>query len=188
MKTPYQYDNLEVKRWLAPYHQADYRFSNLLFETDPQLEMPEVIESSIIGSAYLGQNGYKGQPKTKPDLIFSILATQDDLSTKTLTQCLGYRYKKSAIDYYRAAARVAAENIKKYVQINPELVRHDIYQWENPYDDLSPRWTKEQSDAWFTAKAIYEMNREAGIDPINVELPEPIYQNLKTALSKTRNS
>lgn len=188
MKKPYQYDNSAVKRWLAPYLAADCSFSNLLFNRENQAEIPEVVESSIVGSAYLDQNGFNGQPKTKPDLIFAILATQDDLSTSAMNQCLGYKYKKSMIDYYQAAARVASINISNYVEAHPELVEKDIAHWESPYDDLSSRWTHDEKDAWFTAQAIYQVNAEAGIDPIAVELPDQIHQKLKTALDRGQNS
>lgn len=191
MKTSYQFDNKAVRNYLNPYFQPNVSFTNLLYAKENAVRLPDAIESAIVGACYLGQNGHVGQPKTNPDVIFSLLATQDELTTKSLTECLGGRYKKSAIDLYQAAAKVASNAISEYSKQSHTYVANEQLLWRNPESDFSPMWSQEEIDAWKEARELYKTAIKAGksgTDLSKVHLPDHIYKTLNQCLLSRINS
>lgn len=181
MKKPYLHPNHKVKDWLQHYWLAGITVAGHKHQHSSPAELHKAIEDVLVGVSWLGASGFHGQPKVIPNHVLAILATQEVISTETVTRCLGERYKPSTIKNYVSASRTASRAIYQYIVTNEDEVLKDIYDWTNADEDSNDTWSQLQLEAWHGARNLYRAATAGGVrgpDLAHLQIPKNIYMNL----------
>ena len=181
MKKPYLHSNHEVREWVQHYWLAGASVASHKQQQSRLTELHKAIEDILVGVSWLGAGGFHSQPKVIPNHLLAILATQDVISTETVYQSLGGRYKPSSIKNYTSAARTASRAIHQYIVTHKDEVQADIHKWINSDQDINSQWSEPKLAAWYDARNIYKSALNNGVRPhdlVQLQLPKNVCVNL----------